>query len=50
MLVGGDIYPYSSLHDGVAGLFILFGAIITAIMFGNMAVIITSLNRKVMAF
>ena len=50
MLVGGDIYPNTSVHDSVAGLFILSGAIVTAIMFGNMAVIITSLNKKVVEF
>ena len=50
MLVGGDIYPYNSIHDSVAGIFLLTGAIISAIMFGNMAVIITSLNRKLIDF
>ena len=50
MLAGGDVYPNTSLHDSVAGMFILSGAIVTAIMFGNMAVIITSLNKKVVEF
>jgi hypothetical protein len=46
LLVGGEIGPRNSLDCSIASIMIICGAVITAVMFGEMAVLMTSMNRK----
>ena len=49
-LCGNDIYPASLLQYFCAALLLLFGAILQATMFGQVAGIVQSLSRKSQAF
>ena len=46
VLVGGDIGPRTRLQSCFASFTIIFGALITAVMFGNMAVLMSNLNMR----
>ena len=46
LLVGGEIGPRNSIDASIASILIIVGAVITAVMFGEMAVLMTSMNRK----
>lgn len=46
LLIGGDVWPDSVMHCCFSSLLILIGAIITAVMFGNMAVLMSNLNMR----
>jgi ABC-type tungstate transport system substrate-binding protein len=46
MLGGNDIGPKGEFQLIFVSIFLLLGAIINSIIFGNMAVILQSLNRK----
>ena len=44
--MGGEIGPRNSIDASIASILIIVGAVITAVMFGEMAVLMTSMNRK----
>ena len=46
MLCGGEILPRNGLQACFAGFLILIGAMINAVMFGNMAVLMDNLNMR----
>jgi hypothetical protein len=46
ILIGGDVWPKNTLHSSFASILVLIGAIITAVMFGNMAVLMGNLNIR----
>jgi hypothetical protein len=46
MLVGGEIGPRSPIDASFSSILIIVGAVITAVMFGEMAVLMTSINRR----
>jgi hypothetical protein len=46
LLTGGDIGPRHSLHASFGSFMIIFGAIITAVMFGDMAVLMSNMNIR----
>ena len=46
LLVGGEVGPRNSIDASIASILIIVGAVITAVMFGEMAVLMTSMNRK----
>ena len=46
MLIGDEISPRNTLEAATSGVLLLIGAVLTAVMFGQMAVLMTSLNRK----
>ena len=50
LLIGGEIGPTKTTHAFVAGITMIFGALITAVMFGEMAVLMSNLNRKATRF
>ena len=46
MLIGGEIGPRNTIQSIVISSLLVIGALITAVLFGEMAVLMTSLNRK----
>jgi hypothetical protein len=50
MLTGNDIGPRGEFQLSFVSFFLFVGAIINAILFGNMAVMAQSLNRKASMF
>ena len=46
LLTGNDILPIGTFQIAFCGVFITIGAIINANIFGNMALIISELNKK----
>jgi len=46
MLVGADVGPRNRTQTCFASFLIIFGALITAVMFGNMAVLMSNLNLR----
>lgn len=46
MLTSGEIGPRSTLHSAFCGIMILLGALITAVMFGDMALLMSNLNMR----
>lgn len=46
LLIGGEVGPVKTVHAMMAGIAMIFGALITAVLFGEMAVLMSSLNRK----
>lgn len=49
-LVGGEVLPRTAIQAGLAGFLMLSGAIITAVMFGDMALLMSSLNMRTTKF
>ena len=46
MLIGGEIGPRNAFQALYAGSLMIIGALITATLFGEMAVLMSNLNRK----
>jgi len=46
LIVGGEIAPVSTLQTIYASLVIITGSIVTAFIFGNMAAIMATINKK----
>lgn len=46
LLTGGEVAPRSTLACCVAALLFLIGAMITAVLFGEMAVLMGNLGRR----
>ena len=46
MLLGEEISPRNTLEAATSGFLLLIGAVLTAVMFGTMTVLMSSLNRK----
>lgn len=45
LLVGGEVAPRDEVQALTASIFIIIGALITAILFGEMAVLMGNLSR-----
>lgn len=46
LLTGGEVAPRTPFQAAISSIFIIIGALITAVMFGEMAVLMTNLNRR----
>jgi len=46
LLVGGEVGPRDTFSASLSSTLIIIGAVITAVMFGEMAVLMTSMNRR----
>jgi flagellar motor component MotA len=46
LIVGGEICPISITQTVIASLVIIIGSIVTAFIFGNMAAIMATINKK----
>ena len=46
LIVGGEIAPISVWQTVIASLVIIIGSIVTAFIFGNMAAIMATINKK----
>ena len=46
LIVGNEIIPATTLQTAYASIIVIFGAIINAFIFGNMAALMAAMNKK----
>ena len=46
LLVGGEVGPRKPIDAAISSICIIIGAVITAVMFGEMAVLMANINRR----